>query len=488
MSSVTIPAGADIQAAIDSHPAGTVFQLSAGVYRGQHFLAQPNDQFIGAPGGGTILSGALVLSRWTAEGQLWKIDGLPPPFPGHGEPGNNPLATSREDLFLDNTLYHRVGSIAEITAKHWYFDQATRTAYLADDPHGHVVEYSATPNLTFDNGATGAVVSHLTIEKYATDAQSAPIHGVRGWHIIDVTSRLNHGAGLNIGAGTVVQGGHYIDNGQIGIAGWRADNSQVLRAEIARNNYAGYNMDWEAGGMKLAGSSDVIVSGNNVHDNHGTGLWSDIGDRSFIYTGNVVTNNAGNGIMYEISYGPASIRDNVASCNKGAQIYISNSQGVDVAGNRVVVGAESAGIAGGISMIYIDRGSGFRGAYELNHNSVHNNLIIHLGNGQDGIWLYDKEQPISGAVNQWDSNSYRLTDGSLPRWHFGQMDYTWQEMRKDTEFERHGTVTVLDKSQLEHLCPTGEVSPTGSIGIDATLALFAAILSTRSPWFAVDSA
>ncbi len=418
-----------------------------------------------------------------AEGHLWKAGGLPPPLTGHGQAGKNALATSREDLFVDNVLYHRVGSIAEVTAKHWYFDQATHTAYIADDPHGHVVEYSATPNLTFDNGAMGGVVAHLTIEKYAVDAQTAPIHGVRGWHIVDVTSRFNHAAGLTVGAGTIVQGGHYIDNGQIGIIGYRADNSQVLGAEIARNNYAGYDSDWEAGGLKLAGSSNVIVSGNNVHDNHGVGLWSDIDDSNFTYRGNTVSHNDGNGIMYEISYGPAAIRDNVVACNKGAQIYISNSQGVEVTGNQVVVGSRNTGINGGISMLYVDRGSGSHGAYDLKHNSVHDNVITHLGGGQDGIWFYHNELAASAGSNQWDGNTYKVVDATLPRWRFGQTDYTWQELRNHTQLELHGTMTVLDKSQVQDSCRV-DFGLTGLVGIDAALVLYAALLSTRAPWLA----
>jgi hypothetical protein len=465
MSLVTISPGASIQAAIDANPAGTIFQLSAGIYRGQHFLAKSGDQFIGAVGGGTIISGAIVLGQWTPDGPCWKANDLPVPLAAHGNPGSNPLAINREDLFVDNVVYQRVGSLSELGARKWYYNRDTRTAFISDNPNGHLIEYSVTPGLTFNNGATGVVVRHLTVEKYATDAQTGPIHGVSGWHLVDMTSRLNHGAGLSIGAGTVVQGGRYIDNGQIGINGWRSDRAKVLGAEIARNNYAGYDPDWEAGGMKISGSANVLVSGNYVHDNHGIGLWGDINDRNFSYTNNKVTHNDGNGIMYEISYGRTIIRENDVSCNKGAQIYISNSQGVEVTGNQVVVGQSNSGIAGGISMIYINRGSGPYGAYDIINNTVQGNFITHFGGGGDGIWIYYNEPAATTWPNLWDRNTYNVVDNMMPRWHFGSVNYTWQELTARTGFERHGTMVVLDKQHTMDPCRHAELDQSGSIGI-----------------------
>ena len=54
---VTIPLGASIQAAVNAAPAGTVFNLADGTYSGQQFQAKSGDQFIGVPGGGTVLNG-----------------------------------------------------------------------------------------------------------------------------------------------------------------------------------------------------------------------------------------------------------------------------------------------------------------------------------------------------------------------------------------------------------------------------------------------
>ena len=441
MSTIVIASGASIQAAINGNPAGTVFQLSAGVYRDQHFLAQNGDQFLGDPNGGTVLSGAIVLGQWSVSGGYWKASGLPAPLVDSGDTGSNPLANHDNDLFVDNTLFQRVSSLSQMTTGKWFFDPATNSAYISDNPVGHTVEYSVTPNMTYDNGATDVVVKNLTIEKYATAAQIGPIHGVRDWNIVDVTSRWNHGAGLNVGAGTVVQGGHYNNNGQEGIAGYRADGAQILSAEIASNNYAGYNSDWDAGGVRICTSANVVVSNNNVHYNNGMGIWADIDCSGWTISGNTVTNNAGNGIMYEVSHGNTVIENNTVSGSSRAAIYISNSDGVVARDNTVTVGAGNTSINGGIDMINVDRGSGPNGVYHLINNSIQGNTIVHINDtATDGIFVY---QSLPGQPNNTlNNNTYYVPSVTGTYWHFGSTDYTWSSLHQNTAYESSGTESI----------------------------------------------
>src|SRR5271166_144457 len=241
LSTVTIPLGASIQDAINGNPAGTVFQLAAGTYYGEQFEPLSNDQFIGDPGGGTILSGAIVLSNWTQSGGYWVDSGLPSQAVGQSGSGSSPLASDLNDLFINNVLYTPVSSLSAVTAGTWYFDTSTNSAYISANPTGQTVTLSVTPSMTYNNGATGVVFRNLTTKQYATNAQSAPIQTGSGWQIDNVISTQNHGAGLYIGgSGTVVQGGSYDDNGQIGIHGSSANGSEVLGAQINGNNYAGY--------------------------------------------------------------------------------------------------------------------------------------------------------------------------------------------------------------------------------------------------------
>ena len=447
------------------------------------FQPKHDDQFIGDPGGGTTLSGAIVLNGWTMSGSYWAHPNLPAPLKGKVVQGSNPLAANLNDLFIDNALYRRVAELSQVTAGTWYFDPGTNTVVIATDPTGHTVEYSVTSSLVeASSEAIEVVIRDLTIEKYATDAQVAPIHGIRNWHVINVTSVHNHGVGLNIGSGTIVQGGHFNHNGQIGINGWQANDTQVLGAEIACNNYAGYSTEWEAGGIKLAGSARVVISGNNVHDNRGQGLWSDIDDRDFIYTNNVVSNNTGNGIMYEISFGTAFIQNNTVACNGGAGIYISNSSGVDVSGNTILVGpanspgSNGAAGAGGIDIINDFRDPGPTGPYQASDNNIHDNLITHSGDSaQDGTFIY-RQAPSS---NRFDHNIYYVKDADTAHWHADRNSFTWRAFVANTGLEQHGETLVQAQPSMPNSCHPVRAASIGVSGVDVALLLSAAVLAKR---------
>ena len=159
----------------------------------------------------------------------------------------------------------------------------------------------------------------------------------------------------NHGTGAIVDGGQVLDsdihhNGQLGLAG-AGDRSLIAGNRIHDNNIAGYDAIWEAGGAKFgARATNMTVTGNEVYDNHGPGLWCDIDCFNWTVDGNTVTGNtdpggrSGNGVLYEISY-VCSIHDNTVSDNGprrrsdsfflGAQILISASSGCTVHDNRV---------------------------------------------------------------------------------------------------------------------------------------------------------
>jgi acetyltransferase-like isoleucine patch superfamily enzyme len=54
----------------------------------------------------------------------------------------------------------------------------------------------------------------------------------------------------------------------------------------------------------------MIVRGNEVHDNYGSGLWWDAYNRNAQVYGNVIRDNRNWGIFWELSYGGAKIYDN----------------------------------------------------------------------------------------------------------------------------------------------------------------------------------
>ena len=466
MSTVTIPLGASIQDAINANPAGTIFQLAAGTYYGEQFEPLSNDQFIGDPSGGTILSGAMVLSNWTQSGGCWVDSGLPSQSVGQSISGSSPLASDRNDLFINNVLYTPVSSLSAVTAGTWYFDTATNSAYISANPTGQTVTLSVTPGMTYNNGATGVVFKNLTTQQYATEAQCAPIQTGTDWSVINVTSTQNHGAGLYIGGpGTVVQGGSYNDNGQIGIDGSSANGSKVLGAQIDGNNYAGYNTGWDAGGIKVTATDGLMISGDTVDNNNGQGIWADIDSSNWTVSDNTVANNSGNGIMYEISHGATSINNNTVTDNSGSGIYISNSDGVNAFDNTVTVNPSNVvnglgyGSGGGIDIINNSgRGNDPSGTpYQSINDNVHNNVIIHPGDSaEDGISI--AQALPSNANDVFNSNTYYVSNASGTYWHFNNTDYTWSALQQSGTFETNG----MEKVGLPTPSPNDTVVLAGS--------------------------
>eukprot|EP01044_Picomonas_judraskeda_P009784 COSAG03_NODE_1215_length_4536_cov_4.778703_4_plen_240_part_00 len=98
--------------------------------------------------------------------------------------------------------------------------------------------------------------------------------------------------------------------------------------------------------MKVAGVDNVTFRHNKVHDNNGTGLWSDICSTHVHYIENLLVNNSGPGVSHEISLN-STIHGNIACSNGwgkphwlwGGQLQVQNSEGVVVSNNSVVVGA-----------------------------------------------------------------------------------------------------------------------------------------------------
>ena len=75
-------------------------------------------------------------------------------FRGECDDGGE-LCGYREDLFLDDRLYRRVGSLDDLGPGTWYHED--RSAYLADDPSGQLVELGVTPR-AFGGDAEGVVI------------------------------------------------------------------------------------------------------------------------------------------------------------------------------------------------------------------------------------------------------------------------------------------------------------------------------------------
>jgi hypothetical protein len=378
-------------------------------------------------------------------------------LPFHGECADGgKLCQFREDLFIDDRLYRRVESLDELGPGKWFYRNGQ--AFLADDPTGYLVELGATPR-AFESDAKGVLIKDLVVEKYASDAQEGAIFADdgRAWRLVNVTARWNHGAGLSFGPETSVEGGSFSHNGQIGIAGSRGSDSRIEGVEIAFNNYAGYDADWEAGGTKFWATTRLVVHNSCVHHNEGPGLWTDNDNINTVYERNIVFSNAKDGIKHEISY-DAIIRDNIVAHNGnsrdvwlwGSQILVQNSSSVQVYGNLVEVATD---FGNGIGIIHQDRGNGVHGPWHAVRNNVHDNKIVHLGShGQNGVVMdTDDAWFWTEADNKFDRNTYIVADPQAKYWTSINRDAVWQEIA-GIGLETNGALVVERRAPMQLSC------------------------------------
>jgi parallel beta-helix repeat protein len=286
----------------------------------------------------------------------------------------------------------------------------------------------------FTGSAPRVTIKELTIEKYASPAQSGAVDGSKGsgWTVARNVIRWNHGAGLSLGSSMQVRDNHVLANGQLGVGGGDDYSGIVIEGnEIAYNNEAGFDWQWEAGGSKFWATTDLVVRENHVHHNLGPGLWTDTDNRGTLYEGNVVEDNSVCGIFHEISYA-AVVRNNTVRRNGfahstwvwGAGILVAASSDVEIYGNIVEDNA------GGINAVQQERGVGKYGPHVVRNLWVHDNTV-RMRTGLNGIATDTGDLSIfRNWNNRYDSNTYYL--GPLARY------FAWLGARTEAEWRSDG--------------------------------------------------
>jgi parallel beta-helix repeat protein len=392
-STVNISPGTSIQSVVNANPAGTTFVLEPGVYRMQSVTPKNGDSFIGQSG--AILNGSQLLtsfSQVTVNGvTYWVAEG-----PSHSGllnsrcDDNFPMCLYPENLYIDSKPLLRASSLASVTAATCYYDYSVGKIYFLVNPSGHIVESSSTP-VAFNQGPSSITIQGLIIEKYATPGQRSAVGGQyagSNWIVKNNEIRLNHAEGLKVSNGGQVLNNNVHDNGQLGVAVNSTTTTVLVQGNtIARNNWAGFRITFEAGGLKFGNVAGLTAIGNYVYENVGNGIWCDGGCSGGIFANNVVENNAKNGISYEVSHA-WTIRNNVVIGNGfgtswewmgGTGIQINESDHVEVA-NNVVADNYRAVV---LNMSHRPDAP----SADLNNDYVHNNVIETQGvNGLTGLY------------------------------------------------------------------------------------------------------
>lgn len=426
MATVKVPVSANLDELIAANPPGTRFLLAAGIHRMKQITPKEGNIFTGVYKKGklaSILSGARVLSNWQFERGYWWVG-------GQTQRGENPVPPNEccivtdsccslpEDLFMDNELKKRVGSLLEVRPGTWFFDYDANRIYVGDNPHGRYVETSVKPYVFNSVPFSNIALEDLIIEKYAAPSATGAVNlgnsaqGASNWEVRRSELRYNHGGAVWNDTNTYTRECYIHHNGGFGLCG--AGSDIIIEGnEIAFNNTVDYNPYWGAGGSKWVYTTNLIVRGNYAHHNKGPALWTDINNIYTTYENNLVEDNWMSGIFHEISY-DATIRNNTCRRNglekawpwwtSGAGISVVNSRNVEVYGNICEENwQEITGLQDGRN------GPGIHGPWvtenlQVRHNRSRNTMGI-PGAGRTGC---------IDCVPVYNHNYYEIRGNSVP--------------------------------------------------------------------------
>jgi parallel beta-helix repeat protein len=436
--------GDHVQRALDAASAGATVCFAAGTYRLTEPLTPADGQrLMAAPG--AVLTGAVRLAGWQGHGPLWRARGALPADPIlHGECVKGTLCRYAEAVYIEDRALDRVGSRDRVGPGRFWADYDANEIWIGDDPTGRVVEVARTA-AALAGPAKDVTVEGFVVERFANIAQRGAIHADGGgWTIRRNEVRANHGTGIHATGGQVLAN-HIHHNGQLGLLG-TGDGQLVEGNEIDHNNTAGFSPIWEAGATKFARTDGLIIRGNNVHDNAGQGLWTDINNIRTTIEDNVVHANSGHGILHEISY-RAVIRDNRVTDNGGAEpmlgwggagIRVAASPDVEVYGNAL------AGNQNAIMVVQQRRDDwpSPHGAHLVRNIEVRDNEVTLAGGGMVGQVDDTGSDASYGRHIRFRDNTYRLpsTDAKVFAWQGMAWDPTTWRQRFDQDASSRFTV------------------------------------------------
>jgi hypothetical protein len=436
INAIAIEPGALTQATVDLAGDGAAFCLKNGIHRAQAVRPRPKQRFYGE--GQTVLNGSRLLTGFRREEGYWAVSSQLQRRPKHGEClPSAPTCNQPEALFIDDRPLIKVSSKGALANDKFYIDYAGGKIYLVDDPTNRKIEVTVV-SFAFKSAAFDVSISNITVEKFASAAQTGAIHAIEGarWSMENCEARLNSGVGISVGTGSRVRNCDVHNNGQLGIGG-NGNDIHIEGNRIWSNNIYGFDPGWEAGGVKIAESDGVTFRGNHVYDNKGVGLWCDGDCRNVVYEGNLVENNQWNGIFHEISFN-AIVRNNVLRHNNrgdrgwfwGAEILLAASQDVEVSGNTLVIAPGTCGI------MLLDQGRDDNGRkYKTRNNTIHGNEMTFEGAACAGGVSDTKPDDENFAIitdgnNRFDGDVYRIARQSEPaRFVWGHTVTDWDGLR-----------------------------------------------------------
>jgi parallel beta-helix repeat protein len=331
---------------ITGAPSGSVLRLPNCVFRESATITKP----LTIVGPATI-KGSDVWTAWNGNVSTATV----PSFPTNAN-CNAARCAWPEQVFVDGAPQLQVATTDTPAAGQFKLD-LSRHVVLGSSPAGRTIEVTVRRTwLTV--AADDVTIDGLTMRHAANGPQSGGLQESSGFDRLTVRNSVlsdTHGAVVNFQGtiGSALLNSDVSRGGQLGVhvGGSFTIGVTIAGNRIHDNNTEGFQSGWEAGGLKAAVSTDLSLTGNQVYDNTGPGLWCDIDCHNVTYDGNRVHHNASAGIFFEISDGAVVANNKVwengwgsRAWGWGAGILISSSRNADVHDNVVAWNADGISV------------------------------------------------------------------------------------------------------------------------------------------------
>jgi hypothetical protein len=525
---VDIHPGQNITTIVAENPAGTTFVIYPGTYRlTKPIVPKQGDVFTGQTACAppktacpAILSGSIAIgSKAKFNGTNYEVSGMTqqnkPAVPIEKEHLCDTVwqgCIYPEDLFFDGVPLKHLNSatLPPIATGQWWFDYPNNTIYFHDNPSGHTVETSVVPN-AFGGSANDVTIQYLTVKEFASlypvgaigESQGAnPQTKGANWIVQHNEMLLNHGWGVRVAYNIHILNNYIHNNGQAGIGGGlgtiQNPTTQSMMSGIViqgnlitYNDFAHFNPDFGAGGIKTGATAGIVIRGNTIQHNEGSAVHFDDDSMDELLDGNIITDNTdSDGVNQEMGVGGTTIYRNNILARNGTQVndnYFTGqltahaSPNVDAYCNVLEVPA-GPGVNGWV-LAASNRGDSPYppfGYLATTGGQFHHNTLIWdaKATGATGYWQVDAaNQPNFWEKNaKPDYNEYHVPAGAKPMLVFDDNNSQKNARKTFAEYQSTGADThgSFDNNYdsgyptVAITSPKDQTSFSNSITIDAS--------------------
>jgi hypothetical protein len=248
-----------------------------------------------------------------------------------------PLAAYPDQLWFDGTQQKQVGSLDQVTANNFYYDEGNSRLYVGSNPSGHQVSASNIQQ-AMNIRAAGVVIRGIGIRRFAPSVWHVGAVTVEQPNVtfenVDISEMATTGLSLQ-SSGAQLRKVTVEWSGMLGIHGRHADGVVMTDVLARRNNSQFFNIAPVSGGVKLGVTRGVTVSNSSFQDNYGPGFWEDMSVYNSVFRGTNFTGNSGDGLFLEIS-ARVVVGNSLFANNKLDGIKVNNTANVKIWNNTFV--------------------------------------------------------------------------------------------------------------------------------------------------------